>query len=36
MLPISPEIVLAVWIPLAGLLLALCIGPAEEDEGYQH
>lgn len=33
MLPLSPEIVLVVWLPLAGLLLAPCIGPEDESEG---
>jgi len=35
MFPLSPEIVLAVWLPLAGLLLALSMEPGEEDERYR-
>ena len=34
MLPLSLEIVLAVWLPLAGFLLALSMEPSEQDERY--
>jgi hypothetical protein len=35
MLPFDPTILLACWIPLAGILLALCIGPEPEDDYCQ-
>ena len=34
MLPLDLLIVLAIWLPVAGVVLALCIGPeAEESAG---
>ena len=31
MLPIDLVIVLAIWLPVAGVVLALCIGPEAEE-----
>jgi hypothetical protein len=32
MIPFDPTVFLACWIPLAGLVLALCIGPEPEED----
>ncbi len=31
MFTLTPELVLVVWLPLAGLLIALCIGPEDAE-----